>query len=122
MNPEEIKQASDTVTNAGDTAAKILADAVTGSQVIVAKATERAAELLEKTNEHTTKSVADALREVFNENVDSSRFIDVTKIPLLCQSVVNISSRLTKIEENLTWGVRLIIGAVILGVIALLIK
>ena len=73
-------------------------------------------------NKELTKSVANALREVFNENVDSSRFIDISRIPLICQSIINISTRLDKIEGNITWGIRLILGTIILGALALLFK
>lgn len=58
----------------------------------------------------------------FEDTEERRRFIDVTKEKLICQSIVNISSRLDTIEGNLTWGVRIVLGAVILALIGLVLK
>lgn len=50
-------------------------------------------------NENTTKSLVDALRAVFGENEDSKRFIDISKIPLICKSIVDIHDTLTEIKD-----------------------
>lgn len=50
------------------------------------------------------------------------RFIDITRANLICQSIVGIDARLKKIEDNLSWGVKIIVGGVITAVLALLFK
>ncbi len=45
------------------------------------------------------------------------RFVDVSRANLICQTVVGIESRLQNIEGNITWGVRIFIGAIITGLV-----
>lgn len=75
-----------------------------------------------KDDARVTKSLSDALRDVFGEHESSGRFIDVARIPLICQSILTTDTRLRSIEDDLKWGVRIVLGAVILGVIALAFK
>ena len=63
----------------------------------------------------------DILDEYFNRGVDKKKFIDVNRIPLICQDISNIHIALKKIEDNVTWIVRLIIGAVVTALIGLVI-
>ena len=49
--------------------------------------------------ERTTKALADALREVFGENIESGRFMDMQKVPLLCQSVLTIHANVAELKE-----------------------
>lgn len=60
------------------------------------------------------------LDEYFNRGVDKKKFIDVNRIPLICQDISNIHKSLDKIEGNLDWVVKIIIGAVILALIGLI--
>lgn len=53
----------------------------------------------EKSQEETTKYLADALREVFGENQDARRFVDVTRIPLICNSIIGIHEELKELKE-----------------------
>ena len=62
------------------------------------------------------------LDEYFNRGVDKKKFIDVNRIPLICQDISNMHKSISKIEDNIKWVVRLIIGAVILAGIALILK
>lgn len=50
------------------------------------------------------------------------KFIDTSRIPLICQDISNIHRDLNEIKDNITWIVRLIIGAVLLALIALVLK
>ncbi len=88
-------------------------------ETIVTKALAESSAL---SDDRVTKSISTALRNVFNENVDTSRFIDVSRIPLICQNIDGLHSSVSNIEDNLKWGVRIVIGAVILGLLTLLIK
>jgi hypothetical protein len=62
------------------------------------------------------------LDEYFNRGVDKKKFVDVSRIPLICQDISNIHKSLEKIEDNVSWVVKLIVGAVLLGLIALILK
>lgn len=42
-----------------------------------------------------------ALRDVFGENVASKRFIDVTRIPLLCKSVIDTNESLKSMGKSI---------------------
>lgn len=48
------------------------------------------------------EAIAEALRRVFGEGVAEQRFVDVSKIPLLCRSVVDIHESLKEIKTMLT--------------------
>lgn len=50
-------------------------------------------------NENTTNSLIDALRQVFGENSDKQRFIDVKKIPLICAQIDDIQDNIKEIKE-----------------------
>lgn len=43
--------------------------------------------------------LAKAIREVFGE--DKSRFVDVSRVPFLCASVININKTLTEMNEKI---------------------
>lgn len=45
-----------------------------------------------------TRVLIEALRQVFGENTDSGRFIDVTKIPLICRSITDIHQNISEIK------------------------
>lgn len=65
-------------------------------------------------------AVAVAVKQAFNiddEEGRQKRFVDVSRVPLICQAIVGIDQRLKAIEANLTWGIRLVVGAVILALI-----
>jgi len=70
----------------------------------------------------TRAALADALRDVFGENAKSGRFIDITRIPLICASIVQMHEDLATIKSHMAWGVRIIIGAVLVAVLATVLK
>src|SRR5687767_2329778 len=83
------------IKSAADTAQEL----VNKAAVTVEKILAAAAEAGEGGREENTREVlADALREVFGENSVSGRFIDVSKIPLLCHSIVDINQTLAEIR------------------------
>ena len=90
------------------------------AEKILEQARLTAKDLATKTQQETTQSLIEALRQVFGEHEESKRFIDITKIPLICQSIVSMDKRIEKIDDNLKWIVRLIIGSVILAVLGLI--
>lgn len=81
-------------------------------------------EMVEKTAQRTKESLLEGLKEVFaDDNKDPEQMkVLVQRIPILCTSVLQMHADIAKINENLTWGVRIVLGAVIMGVMALLFK
>lgn len=77
---------------------------------------------VEEIGEKTTEALTKALKDVFGEGVSSGRFIDVTRIPLICQSIITMHSDIEAIKDNIKWAVRVMIGAVIAGFVALIFK
>ena len=54
------------------------------------------------TNHHDQESVrilADAVSIAIKENKDDKRFIDISRIPLICLSIANISKALDEMKE-----------------------
>lgn len=95
----------------------------------------QAALVAESTNERSIEMISEALRRVFGENENTGRFIDVSRIPLICQSINGIHESLKTIEKNMVtqdqfWPIKtLVYGAtgttllaVIGGILALIIK
>ncbi len=89
MNPSE---------SAAVTAAGVVQDAALVAEHVVDKASETAKHLLEHDQRRTTTALADALRQVFGENIDSGRFIDVSKIPLICRSITDMHTNLAEMK------------------------
>lgn len=66
--------------------------------------------------------VENAVRKGLAAEIGTNRYIDVSRIPLICQSIVGIDTRLKSIESNLAWAVRIIVGAVLVALLALVLK
>ena len=49
----------------------------------------------------TTDAIEDAVQRAFAAGVGEKRYIDVSRIPLICQSIVGIGTRLASIDEKL---------------------
>lgn len=46
-------------------------------------------------------ALEDTLKKVFGEGVDAGRFIDVTRIPLICQSVINMHTSQEEMRKDI---------------------
>lgn len=90
---------TDLIAQAKSKAATLVSDAVHTAEDLVHKATQTAERLMDDSEERTTKALADALREVFGENQDARRFVDITRIPLICQSITGIDKTLTELKD-----------------------
>ena len=75
------------------------ADVTAGAVLETARKT--AADLLIKTQEQNTIALTNALRQVFGENTESQRFVDVTRIPLICKSIVDMHENIKEIKNKL---------------------
>ncbi len=84
-----------------DIAAQKVADAAELAKRIVAEAVLEAQRVARNSEQDTTKHLAEALREVFGENQDSHRFIDISRIPLICKSIFDIHENLKTINTKL---------------------
>lgn len=89
-----------------DDAKKILAESssaeAVNAEANAAEARERARlAQLEAYRVETTKALSDALRDVFGEHESSGRFIDVSRIPLICRNIEGIASSLQDIKDSI---------------------
>lgn len=90
--------------------------------ILAAKAHQEA---VEKSREaQMVAIVGKAITEMFaaEDSEGINRFVNIGRVPLICQSIIGIEKRLTTIEGNIVWAVRIILGAVILGLLTLLFK
>lgn len=107
------------------TVAEALLVAADKAKEIILVAAQTAQELAAKTQEQedkVAKDLAVALRDVFGENEDAKRFIDVSRIPLLCKSVLDIHKNIDEIKDNIRWMTRLVVGTVVVALIGFVFK
>lgn len=78
--------------NAAASAAHMVADAATAAKEVVQSAATTI-------DDRTTHTLANALRQVFGENEEAQRFVDVKKIPLICKSILDIHNNIEEIKE-----------------------
>ena len=95
-----------------------MSDALADSKV--AEAANAAAVAKEADHRAYVEATRAMLREEMSP--EKGRYVDVTRIPLICQAIVGIDKRLGGIEDNQKWVTRLIIGAVIAALLALILK
>lgn len=120
MSEEEKKELADKVR---------IENASVVAEAVVSLAKETATNLVKTTSIQTTESLVKALREVFGEHEQAQRFVDVTRIPLICKSIVEMHEDMALIKVSLNLIQKLVFGAVsiiLIGVIgavlALIIK
>lgn len=53
-----------------------------------------------KHSDKNTRAISDALREVFGVGEKAQKFVDVSRIPLLCKSVIEIRSDIGEIRKD----------------------
>lgn len=84
-------------------------------------------EAIQKTAEQTKQTVVEALKEVFgdgDENNPTQMKVLVRRIPILCtnieamhKEIANTREDVVEIKDNLKWGTRLVLGAVLLSLL-----
>jgi hypothetical protein len=130
---EAVKLAEQVVDKAATVAQDLLKSshehALDDAKMVVDKAAESARQLLKITHEKSVEVASDALRRVFGENEEAKRFIDVSRIPLICKSIIDLNERSV---ENRIWqkgqatmmrimmGLVSAIGVAVLGLIGAL--
>lgn len=118
-----------------DLAAQKVADAAELAKRIVSEAVLEAQRVSRNTEQDTTRHLAEALREVFGENQESHRFIDIARIPLICKSIFDIHENLKSINNKLDttfltkeafYPVKVVVyglvGTVMMGVVGAIIR
>lgn len=86
------------IASAVETASNVIAQAAETAKRVVDQAALTAAAVI--ANEGAvTKALSDALREVFGENEKAGRFVDITKIPLICKSIIDTNNQIKEIKE-----------------------
>lgn len=108
-------------------------------KIVAEKMVEQNAENIKTINQSIFKAVEDALGKT------PSRYIDVTRIPLICKSILDIHENIKKIDgkldkfatkeelevvnekaeansDNIKWAVRLVLSIVIVAIVGLVIK
>lgn len=97
------------------------------AQMAIEKATKAAQAIedsrkaqLDLSDKKLSDAIAVALKDVFGEKENSGRFIDTSRIPLICQDIKGIHTELSGIQDNMKWIIRLIIGAVIMALLGLI--
>jgi hypothetical protein len=92
---------------APDMAAKVVQNANKTAEVVVAHAKDIAkdiltqAEEIRSNDERIIRMLSESLRQVFGENAESGRFVDISRIPLICQNINNIHDNIKEIKSSL---------------------
>lgn len=68
------------------------------------------------------ETLVKALREVLVDGNDEERPMLIKRIPFICRDILAINEKVSAINDNIKWGVRIVLGAVIIGVLTLLFK
>ena len=87
-------------------------------------------ELVEEAARRTKEALLEGLKEVFSNDNDTwpgKMTVILQRVPILCSTVLvmheqieNMDKKLEATNENIKWAVRIIIGAVILGLMKIL--
>lgn len=100
--PEEHKDELDDVMYAAEAASKEAVHKARGAQQAVEIARAAQIELaINTSSKRTEDALVFALRKVFGENEKSGRFIDVSQIPLICKSIVDMHEKITEMKQDL---------------------
>lgn len=78
-------------------------------------------------DEQTKKEIEDAVVRAFSAGIGNRRFIDVSRIPLICQSIVGIDEKLDKlVTQDQFWPVKTLVygltALMLTGIVGALIK
>lgn len=105
MEPETLSQEAQDAIHKQKNAAQAIESA---REVQLAKA-------VEETALRTKEALLEGLKEVFGDSdaLNGEMKILVRRIPLICQDVKQIHSDISDIRDNIKWGVRVAIGALI---------
>lgn len=81
------------------------------------------ADVVEKTAMRTKAALLEGLKEVFandNDKTPSEMSVLIQRVPILCTNVIQMHDDIANIKSNLTWIVRLVVGAVVVALLKLI--
>jgi hypothetical protein len=102
MSTEDQKSAI--VAEAAQVAFQVTETAAATAKDVMATAVETAHQVRQNEqddDDRIARALVTALDAVFGQNVERQRFVDVSKIPLLCRSIVDIHVSIKEINEKL---------------------
>lgn len=69
----------------------------------------------------TEEIVERMLRKVLGTEIDDNKDILIIKarVPLICQMIIAIEGRLSSIEDNIRWAVRIVVAAVLVALVGM---
>lgn len=96
------------------------------AQSVATEAAEKARaaqirEIMQESDERMARIMTKALTEVFGPE-DTGAYANIVRIPLICQDISALKKDVASINGNITWGVRIVIAAVVAGLLAILFK
>lgn len=80
-------------------------------------------------DEQTRREIRDAVQEAFSTSTSDGRYIDVSRVPLICQSIIGIDSKLDDMRADMVtqdqfWPVKTIVyglvGLILVAVVGAL--
>ena len=89
------------IADAATTAAKIVTDVADEASRVTFQTTLTATEASRHQEREYIKILAEALRQVFGENQESQRFVDVSRIPLICKNINDMHENIKEINDKL---------------------
>lgn len=93
--------------------AKEAAAAVEASRLVQIDASNRESE------KRMIESFTAAIERAFSTDDDGQKkFIDITRIPVICHDIASMQRDIAAINDSLKWAVRIVIGGVIVAVLA----
>lgn len=81
-------------------------------------------------NDEIAASIKQAVKEAFAAGVEGGRYVDISRVPLLCQAVIGIDKKLDDmVTQDQFWPVKtlvysfvgIVLAAVIVAIVALVI-
>lgn len=107
-------------TPAEDASAEAIHKAKNAAQAVEVARQAQLAEAVEASAVRTKEMLLEGLKEVFgdsdSENPKQMKVL-VQRIPILCQDIMQMKNDIKSINDNFTWGIRILVGAIILAVL-----
>lgn len=113
---------------AAQTAASIVTDAALLAENVIQKASATAVELAKHDEDKTIRALVAALNQVFGEKEEQQQFINLNRVPMICQqlseihkNIENITAMIHELQlvKKIVFGA---VGMVIVGFFAVLIS
>lgn len=112
-----------------------MSDAARNAEEVILRAASEAKKLMDESEERMGKLMRETLTDVFGANVNSGRFVDTARIPLLCKSVISLTANSDKARDDIDemkihlaeikqqlkpifWLLAVVGGALVVGLVA----